>query len=397
MASNQDWSRSGSFMSKPPRGWLHPDEHLSRGAGVYYGVRYIGCMGIKASMKTLEFETRTAVAKECIHRVCDAAGLKTMNKKRKVDKKVSKLLVTHPTMHYAGSNVNLTITTESLHLSILSAMETGDVIADHQMSGISFASGGDAETMDFVAYVAKDAINGRACHVLECGGGLAQDVITTIGQAFELRFKEFLNAQPKPLQVPDRLDDGFHKEESAWGEDPEYYNDRPGAVPPIPPLPQYPGAFGGQDMNYASVPDDMAGKYRNGNDDIFNGQLPPASQAPPPLPPMNPSKRHPLEPTHEEWYHGPMSRKQAEELLKQNGDFLVRESTSNQGQYVLSGIQNGKVKHLLLVDPDGVVRTKDRIFDSVAHLISFHQDNNIPIMSQDSELILLNPVGNSKC
>jgi hypothetical protein len=35
----QDWSRSGSFMSKPPRGWLHPDEHLSRGAGVCYGVR----------------------------------------------------------------------------------------------------------------------------------------------------------------------------------------------------------------------------------------------------------------------------------------------------------------------------------------------------------------------
>ena len=28
---------------------------------------------------------------------------------------------------------------------------------------------------------------GRACYVLECGGGLAQDVITTIGQAFELR------------------------------------------------------------------------------------------------------------------------------------------------------------------------------------------------------------------
>jgi hypothetical protein len=41
-----------------------------------------------------------------------------------------------------------------------------------------------------------------------------------------------------------RMDDGFQKEESAWGEDPEYYNDRPGAVPPIPPLPQYPGAFG---------------------------------------------------------------------------------------------------------------------------------------------------------
>ena len=44
--------------------------------------------------------------------------------------------------------------------------------------------------------------------------------------------------------------------------------------------------------------------------DIFNGQLPPASLAPPPLPPMNPSRRNQLEPTHEEWYHGPMSRRQ---------------------------------------------------------------------------------------
>ena len=40
-----------------------------------------------------------------------------------------------------------------------------------------------------MAYVAKDATYARACHVLECGGGLAQDVLTTVGQAFELRFK----------------------------------------------------------------------------------------------------------------------------------------------------------------------------------------------------------------
>lgn len=48
------------------------------------------------------------------------------------------------------------------------------------------------DTLDFVAYVAKDLHEWRACYVLECGGGLAQDVITTIGQAFELRFKQFL-------------------------------------------------------------------------------------------------------------------------------------------------------------------------------------------------------------
>ena len=58
--------------------------------------------------------------------------------------------------------------------------------------------------MDFVAYVAKDAINGRACYVLECGGGLAQDVITTVGQAFELRFKQYLNNRPPAVEMHDR-------------------------------------------------------------------------------------------------------------------------------------------------------------------------------------------------
>jgi len=58
--------------------------------------------------------------------------------------------------------------------------------------------------MDFVAYVAKDDVQGRACHVIECGGGLAQDVITTIGQAFELRFKSYLAQRAVPLNVPNR-------------------------------------------------------------------------------------------------------------------------------------------------------------------------------------------------
>jgi hypothetical protein len=59
--------------------------------------------------------------------------------------------------------------------------------------------------MDFVAYVAKDATFGRACHVLECGGGMAQDVITTIGQAFELRFKQHLAHRPN-VHIPQRFE-----------------------------------------------------------------------------------------------------------------------------------------------------------------------------------------------
>merc|ERR1719430_980262 len=107
----------------------------------------------------------------------------------------------------ASTNVQLTITSLCLKLSDL---DSGRTIHQHDMPNISFASGGDGETetLDYVAYVAKDGKGGRACYVLECGGGLAQDVITTVGQAFELRFKEFLSLKkaggqrPPPLPAP---------------------------------------------------------------------------------------------------------------------------------------------------------------------------------------------------
>ena len=41
--------------------------------------------------------------------------------------------------------------------------------------------------------------------------------------------------------------------------------------------------------------------------------------------------------------------------LLQDGDFLVRESQGSPGQYVLTGMQSNSKKHLLLVDPEGIV------------------------------------------
>lgn len=93
-------------------------------------------------------------------------------------------------MKNAGTNVTLTVSSKNLTLV---SHETGDIIAQHDMPRISFASGGDTETLDFVAYVAKDLQEWRACYVLECGGDQAQDLIATVGQAFELRYKEFFN------------------------------------------------------------------------------------------------------------------------------------------------------------------------------------------------------------
>ena len=43
-----------------------------------------------------------------------------------------------------------------------------------------------------------------ACHILECCEGLAQSVISTVGQAFELRFKQYLHSPPRVVVPPER-------------------------------------------------------------------------------------------------------------------------------------------------------------------------------------------------
>lgn len=79
--------------------------------------------------------------------------------------------------------------------------------------------------------------------------------------------------------------------------------------------------------------------------------------------PSPPTRKAPIAPTEEQlrrepWYHGKMSRRDAERLLQMDGDFLVRDSLTNPGQYVLTGMHSGQPKHLLLVDPEGVVRAR---------------------------------------
>ncbi|XP_015904062.2 SHC-transforming protein 3 isoform X2 [Parasteatoda tepidariorum] len=428
-------------------------------------------------MKSLDFDTRSLIAKECITKLCEIAGLKTPDKKRKIDKRIVKMLAEKPNMDHAGANVSLTITSSYLNLV---SMETGDVIAYHEMPKISFASGGDADTMDFVSYVAKDQRYGRACFVLECGGGLAQDVITTIGQAFELRYKQFLKKTPATRNETE-LHQASHLNGNliAPREDPEYYNDLPGKVPPdvianaafldnesvksgSEPSPTrkeananfqpYPVPYATTPIqkefpdslidlttntNYVSVyrrpgPEyvnttavisnergtDVSTKTKAVNHDIFDMQpfsasLSAIQNEPPsidsllglstseaaaiasPLPLNKPLAKIDAEKTlllEEPWFHGPISRQESEALVVKDGDFLVRESQTTPGQYVLTGMQKLQRKHLLLVDPEGVIRTKDHIFDSISHLIKHHRDNCLPIISAESALLLRTPV-----
>uniref|UniRef100_UPI0035900D2A SHC-transforming protein 1 isoform X3 n=1 Tax=Myxine glutinosa TaxID=7769 RepID=UPI0035900D2A len=393
----EDWNRNGSFVNKPTCGWLHADDKIL-GPGVSYPVRYMGCIEVLQSMRTLDFNTRTYVTREAIARVCEAVpGAKGSFRRRKPPTKVLSSVLGSNNLQFAGMTISLTISTNSL---VLMTPDSKQIIANHHMQSISFASGGDPDTTDYVAYVAKDPVNQRACHILECGEGRAQDVISTIGQAFELRFKQYLKNPPKLITPHDRMS---NLEGSAWDEEEEdaeehqYYNSIPGKEMPSTAselcFEDQAAAMllegGGKPVYTNAEPFEDALKTQGVVPVPFTASSPATNgirTSPAPGPPREKELRA------ESWFHGCLTRREAEGRLCKDGDFLVRESTTTHGQFVLTGMQSQQVKHLLLVDPEGVVRTKDRRFDSVSHLIEYHRDNQLPIISAGSELCLKQPV-----
>lgn len=57
----------------------------------------------------------------------------------------------------------------------------------------------------------------------------------------------------------------------------------------------------------------------------------------------------------QKYFHGTLSRVEAEALLMSDGEYLIRESSKKPGQYVLTGMALGKAQHLLLMDKEGRV------------------------------------------
>ncbi|XP_077119831.1 SHC-transforming protein 4 [Ranitomeya variabilis] len=408
-------------------------QHVNMGPVFSYHVKYMGCIEVLQSMRSLDFGTRTQVTREAISRLCEAVPCaKGAAKKRKPPVKFLFSILGKSNLQFSGVNVKLTISTNSL---MLTNIDTQQVVANHHMQSISFASGGDPDTTDYVAYVAKDPVNQRACHILECPNSKAQEVINTIGQAFELRFKQFLKSpsfiEESEVSSPDNVEKMERKGQ-------EYYNEVPGKEPPAGGLldrrmqeeitdvrkdSDKKGLKGGcsksvniyenclenqKTVGLTTQNEDMRdilpGRYmddpcymntvpKTENQDKLSGKACVKSiiQDPEKLcqAGKSPIKNSLLR---EVWYHGKINRKLAESMLIHDGDFLVRESTTSVGQYVLSGLHGGHHKHLLLVDPQGKVRTKDRVFDNVSHLIKYHMENELPITSSGSELSLKQPV-----
>ncbi|XP_062888821.1 SHC-transforming protein 2 isoform X2 [Mobula hypostoma] len=446
------------------KGSAWPGNRAIAGGASSTNPRKAGCTRSPKSCN-LEFSTWSEEAINRLHET--VPGMKGAWKKKPPNHCLHSVLG-RSNLRFAGMSVTLNISIEGLNLALPT---TRQIIANHNMQSISFASGGDMDAADYVAYVAKDPVNQRACHILECCEGLAQTVITTIGQAIELRFKQYLHSPPKLVAPHDRM---TGSEESAWGEeeaaDHNYYNSVPGKQPPLGGVvdmrdrqwhvqTQAPFCTNTQQLNGSLQKanghisqqnmDDhsedaklfVAGMSSDGylrpygkvscEDHMYvntqsldaqqwlNETLEDTTNTPEKdvfdMRPFedalklhganscrgggqgsgclwpNPGAARDAEEEQlkqECWYHGKINRKVAEALLVQDGDFLVRDSLTNPGQYVLTGMHNGQAKHLLLVDPEGVVRTKDLLFKSISHLINYHVESEVPILAAESEVCL---------
>ncbi|XP_075744839.1 tyrosine-protein phosphatase non-receptor type 11 isoform X1 [Rhipicephalus microplus] len=85
------------------------------------------------------------------------------------------------------------------------------------------------------------------------------------------------------------------------------------------------------------------------------------------------------DPTTERWFHGPLVAKEAERLLLEkgkNGSFLVRESRSKPGDYVLSVRTEDKVTHFIVRCQEGKFDAcGGEKFDSLSELVDFYRKN----------------------
>ncbi|EFA12064.1 tyrosine-protein phosphatase non-receptor type 11 isoform X1 [Tribolium castaneum] len=85
------------------------------------------------------------------------------------------------------------------------------------------------------------------------------------------------------------------------------------------------------------------------------------------------------DPTTERWFHGHLSGKEAEKLILErgkNGSFLVRESQSKPGDFVLSVRTDDKMTHVMIRYSDNQYDVGGgEKFDSLAELIEYYKKN----------------------
>ncbi|KAI1889766.1 hypothetical protein AGOR_G00166310 [Albula goreensis] len=113
----------------------------------------------------------------------------------------------------------------------------------------------------------------------------------------------------------------------------------------------------------------------------------PKYTVPPPLP-LVPEIMKPL--SEQGWYHGAIPRLEVQELLKDDGDYLVRESQGKQ-EYVLSVHWGGQCRHFIIQSANNIYRLDGEGFPTIPlllnHLVTSHQH-----VTKKSNITLKRPI-----
>ncbi|KAL7866795.1 hypothetical protein AOLI_G00146090 [Acnodon oligacanthus] len=110
-------------------------------------------------------------------------------------------------------------------------------------------------------------------------------------------------------------------------------------------------------------------------------------QVPPALSPV-PEVEKPL--SQQGWYHGAIPRVEVQELLKNDGDFLVRQSQGKQ-EYVLSVHWGGQCRHFLIQNTEGMYRLDGEGFPTVPLLMN-HLLNSHKNVTKRTDIVLKMPI-----
>ncbi|RDD40386.1 SHC-transforming protein 1 [Trichoplax sp. H2] len=435
--------------------WIHPSSVFEDGGGACYTSKYIGCIPIISSIRTCTDELRTEIIRDAISKCAieTKCGPYKDMKKRKMSKQAAKFLGAYAKNSFVGHEVGVAVTVTQV---ITYDIKLNESIFNHSVKGISYVACGEKEQSQFLAYVAKESADKRCCYVFSCENDVADCLVVTLGQAFELCYKRTTKQARASAQqavdgeIPNNM--SKNKDVNELESQAKYINDdiirtltrQPSAppelqtsVPPelqsVAPV-QLRGTAPPDDQNLSVPPKvlrsqsahietevaliDLSDTTGNINDRLKDSHLvatnDPWAEV---MASNNPQDVYintsPPEyynivnfdvPSHvansvglaklqrELWYHGGLSRGDAEKLLQKNGQFLVRQSVNNPMQFVLSGMIDNVPHHVLVTNEQGIVKTQDYKFDSVSQLVEFHRKSDKPLVSQTDHLWLKFPI-----
>jgi len=384
--------------------------------GEYTGVRYLGSVKIKKSLIEYQAVQRERVVAKAILKLFHETDLELtpqLNPNlQEIDRipyeQIDTILGPVRVSDNPRTPSTVTMDQESVSITIPKHNSVGDgkmyesdqLIAQHQMDVISFAS---LDMSVYVSYVAKQSGDSneplestRACHVIQCAT-VAQ--ASEMYKAFEVAFNQHTKKPLKPFAVPDVFNSG----KSGWDdtlkkqqqpEEHTYYNTS-GKEPP---------RSGVVNLNAHKargyVNDDFIKEQLMEKDKVdSNSNIIIASTAP--TTPTNVVYvNDPLQLTECDerlvklvtgakrltYYHDGVDRTTAERRLVNEGDFLIRESSlalieGRLKNICLSVRNHHQFKHLVLIEKErsaesGRIHTRDLVFNSIAELLEYFQQDS---------------------